>query len=221
MKLAAITTILLIFSCFKVIGQNRLVVKLIDSYSFDQINLDHSFNIDKKNYSIDSINHLIIIEKPFGRQLTISSNQYELYQAKIDFKAQPTDTLNIQLTPNEALINKGYTEIWNSKIQSKDTLIFNNTNALERKVISYLNYLSAIDEKCDNGMCHYSNTYRYQIDFVKTDSVYIIEKIIKLQPRDYNCEELDRHLQRLQSIFPQFILTEEVKNLSFQFTIMI
>ncbi len=215
-------TILLIFSCFKVIGQNRLVVKLIDYYSFDQIKLDHSFKIDKKNYSIDSINNLIIIEKPVGRQLTISSNLlYEIYQAKIDFKAHLTDTLKIQLKPNEALINKGYTEIWNSKIQSKDTLIFNNSNALQRKVLSYLNYLTAIDEKCDNGLCNYSNTYKYQIDFVKTDSVYLIEKIVKLQPRDYNCDELDKHLQRLQSIFPKFILTEEVANLSMQFTIMI
>ena len=214
-------TIVLFFFCFKMIGQNRCVIKLIDSYSFEQINLDHSFKINKKHYSIDSINNFIIIEKPFGRQLTISSNLYELFQEKIDFKKHFSDTLKVQLKPNETLIRKGYNEIWNADTILIDTVEFNNLRSLERKILSYLNYLSVIDEMCDNGMCNYSNTYRYQINFVKTDSVYMIEKIVKLQPRDYKCDELDKHLQLLQSIFPKFNLREEAENLSLQFTIMI
>jgi hypothetical protein len=202
------------------IGQNRCVIKLIDSYSFEQINLDHSFKINKKHYTIDSINNFIIIKKPFGRQLTISSNLYELFQEKIDFKKYFLDTLKVQLKPNENLIRKGYNEIWNADTQI-DTVDFNNFRSLERRILSYLNYLSVIDELCDNGMCNYSNTYRYQINFVKTDSVYMIEKIVKLQPWDYKCEELEKHLQLLQSIFPKFILREEAENLSLQFTIII
>jgi hypothetical protein len=214
-------TVALIFFWFNIFGQNRCAIKLIDSYSLEQINLDHSFITNKKHYSIDSINNLIIIEKPFGRLLTISSDPYEMFQEKIDFKKHSSDTIKIQLKPNKTLVRKVYNEIWNADNQLIDTVEFNNSRSLERRILSYLNYLSVIDEMCDNGMCNYSNTYRYQINFVKSESVYMIEKIVKLQPWDYNCEELDKHLKLLQSIFPKFILKEEAENFSLQFTIMI
>ena len=215
-----IVTIILFFFSFKLVAQNRCVIKLIDSYSLDEINLNHSFKINKKHYSIDSISNLIIIEKPFGKQLIISNNQYDTYQEKIDFKKNCSDTLIIQLKPNKALIRRGYKEIWNSNHQSIDTFEFKNSSTLKEKILSYLNYLSVIDEMCDNGMCNYSNTYRYQINFVQSDSVYQIEKIIKLQPLDYECEELNKHIELLQSIFPKFILKEEIENFSLRFTIM-
>ncbi len=194
---------------------------MIDSYSYDQINLNHSFKIKQKNYSIDSINNLIIIEKPFGRKLTISSNEYDLFQGKIDFKTNREDTIKIQLKPNQMSIIKRYNDIWSKNIQQMDTIILDNRHSLSKKVLSYLNYLSATNENCDNGTCSYSNTYRYQINFVKTGSVYLIEKIEKLHPREYNCDELDQHLKQLSKIFPKFILKEEVGNLNLQFTIML
>lgn len=213
-------TIILFFSYFNMIGQKSRVVKLIDSYSLEQINLDHSFIINNKHYSIDSNNSFIIIEKPFSKALTITSNQYEVYQEKIDFKKQLSDTLKIQLIPNQILIKKRHNEIWKSENQSFEISEFSNLRSLERKMLSYLNYLSVIDEFCDNEMCSYSNTYNYQINFVKTDSVYTIEKIEKLKPREYNCEELDKHLKLLESIFPKFIIKEESEHISLQFMIV-
>lgn len=49
----------------------------------------------------------------------------------------------------------------------------------------------------------------------------MIEKIEKLQPLNYKCEELDKHLELLRTIFPKFILKDEAEKWSFQFTIMI
>lgn len=86
MKYLGTIVLLLLFFCFNMIGQNRCVIKLIDSYSLEQINLDHSFKINKKHFSIDSLNNFIIIEKSFGKELTIISNQYEMFKEKTDFK---------------------------------------------------------------------------------------------------------------------------------------
>lgn len=194
---------------FNLVGQKKCYIKLIDSYCFEQIKLDHSFKINRRNFKIDSINNLIILKRRIRSQFTISAADYVTTEKKIKYRKFTSDTIKISLKPNMNLIQEGYNKFWNPDSISTKIVQFKNVKLLENKILTYLNYLLFLEDKCDNGLCSYSNTYQYKFDFEKVDSLYVLTKITKIQPRDYKCEVLEKHMELLLTIFPKFTLTEE------------
>lgn len=194
---------------FNSIGQKKCYIKLIDSYCFEQIKLDHSFKINRRNFRIDSINNLIVLKRRIRSQFTISCADYETMEEKIKYRKHTSDTIKISLKPKINLIKEGYNKFWNADSATTNIVHFKNINSLDTKVLTYLNYLLYLEDKCDNGLCSYSNTYQYKFDFKKEDSLYVLTKITKIQPRDYKCEVLEKHMELLLTIFPKFTMTEE------------
>lgn len=217
MKLLLIPILVLL--SLNILGQKQCVVRLVDSYSLNQIELDHSFELNKKHYIVDTAKNVIIINKPFGRRLLISSNSYVDFEEKIVLRNHKSDTLTLQLDPVESIIKERYKEIWDETNEPSDTIALSSKSSVENLLLSYLKYLYVIRGVCNNGLCNYSNTYRYNIHFVDSNSVFTLKEIVKLQPMDYKCDELDNHLDILKSIFPKFTLEEENKEFWIHFTI--
>lgn len=189
-------------------GQNGCHLKLIDAYSYQQIAVDKSFVLNRRS-TVDTSGSLIKISRLHGKKLQITSPDYEDFERKISLKKYRNDTLVIQLKPKASLVQMRFQSLWLSPAITTDTLHFADAKAVEKHVLSYLNYLAFLTDDCDNGMCNYSNTYRYEVYFVEEYSVFRIEKVIKLQPRSYSCEEFDKYLQKLPAIFPKFQLDDK------------
>ncbi|NBX81393.1 MAG: hypothetical protein EBQ94_13655 [Flavobacteriales bacterium] len=204
---------------FNSVGQKKYYIKLIDSYCFEQIKLNNTFKINRRNFKIDSINNLIILKRRIRSQFTISSADYETSEEKIKYRNKTSDTIKIALKPKNNLIKEGYNKFWNADSTSTKIIQLNNINSLDTKILTYLNYLLLLEDKCDNGLCSYSNTYQYKFDFERIDSLYVLTKITKIQPRDYKCEVLEKHMDLLLTIFPKFTMTEEKEKFYLRFLI--
>ncbi|NBR14552.1 MAG: hypothetical protein EBU01_08215, partial [Crocinitomicaceae bacterium] len=188
-------------------------------YCFEQIKLNNTFKINRRNFKIDSINNLIILKRRIRSQFTISSADYETSEEKIKYRNKTSDTIKIALKPKNNLIKEGYNKFWNADSTSTKIIQLNNINSLDTKILTYLNYLLLLEDKCDNGLCSYSNTYQYKFDFERIDSLYVLTKITKIQPRDYKCEVLEKHMDLLLTIFPKFTMTEEKEKFYLRFLI--
>lgn len=206
---------------FNLIGQKKYYIKLIDSYCFEQIKLDHSFKINKRKFTIDSINYLIILKRRIRSQFTISAADYVTTEKKIKYRKFTSDTIKISLKPKMNLIQEGYNKFWNPDSISTKIVQFKDINSLDTKILTYLNYLLFLEDKCDNGLCSYSNTYQYKFDFEKVDSLYSLTKITKIQPRDYKCEVLEKHMELLPILFPKFMISEGKEKFYLRFLISI
>ena len=186
-------------------AQQGCYLKLIDAYSLQPIKADTSFRINRK-FTIDGTGNLLSISQLRGRKLRITVPGYVQFGQKIPLKRYRDDTLTLQLLPNDSLVSLRFREIWEHPASPTDTLEFATANEVQRQVLSYLNYLRALGGACDNGMCNYSNTYRYDCVFVSTGAVFHLEKVVKQQPREYACDELDTYLQQFPGMFPPFRL---------------
>ena len=201
-----------------VFGQTNCYLKLVDSYSLNNVQLDNSITINNADFSIDTINDIVLIEKIRGNNLEILIDNYNLYTEKIKFKNYKNDTIVRQLVPNDSIIKTRFSEIWDTNNVVTDTLFFNNLKELKIHIFSYLNYLTEISKYCDNGLCDYSNTYKYQLEFEVRNSVYVISKIEKQKPSDYKCDELEKYLNIFPRIFPKFLLKGKKEKISISFT---
>ena len=210
--------LILILTSNFVFGQTNCYLKLVDSYSLNNIQLDNFIKINNADFSIDTINDIVLIEKIRGNNLEILIDNYNLYTEKIKFKNCKNDTLVRQLVPNDSIITTRFKEIWDTNNVVTDTLFFNNLQELKIHIFSYLNYLTEISKYCDNGLCDYSNTYKYQFEFEVKNSVYEISKIEKQQPTDYKCDELEKYLNIFPNIFPKFLLKGKKEKISMFFT---
>ena len=193
-----LVAILLLLNGLSIFGQINCKIKLIDSYSYDQINTNNSLQIKNADFSIDTLSGLVIINKFKGKRLEISLKDYELYSEKISFGKYKNDTIARQLIPKKQIILSRFEQIWNNDNIMLDTLTFDNSSQGKRHVLSYLNYVKILDNSCDNGLCNYANTYSYNIRFTKENDVYKISTIDKLKPHEYNCNELENYLNKLK-----------------------
>jgi hypothetical protein len=130
-------------------------------------------------------------------------------EEKIKYKNHVSDTIKIFLKPKKSLIKEGYNKYWKADSTSTNIVHFRDMNSVDTRILTYLNYLLLFVDNCDNGLCSYSNTYQYKFDFEKVDSLYVLTKITKIQPREYKCEVLDKHMDLLLTIFPKFTLVDE------------
>ncbi|KJS06701.1 MAG: hypothetical protein VR77_03630 [Flavobacteriales bacterium BRH_c54] len=201
-----------------VFGQTNCYLKLVDSYSLNNVQLDNSIKISNADFSLDTINDIVLIEKIRGNNLEILIDGYNLYTEKIKFKNYKNDTVVRQLVPNDSIISIRFKEMWDTNNVVTDTLFFNNLKELKIHIFSYLNYLTEISKYCDNGLCDYSNTYKYQLEFEVKNSVYVISKIEKQQPSVYKCDELEKYLNIFPNIFPKFLLKGKKEKISISFT---
>ena len=209
--------ILILISNF-VFGQTNCYLKLVDSYSLKNVQLDNSIKISNADFSLDTINDIVLIEKIRGNNLEILIDGYNLYTEKIKFKNYKNDTVVRQLVPNDSIISIRFKEMWDTNNIVTDTLFFNNLKELKIHIFSYLNYLTEISKYCDNGLCDYSNTYKYQLEFEVKNSVYLISKIEKQQPSVYKCDELEKYLNIFPNTFPKFLLKGKKEKVSISFT---
>lgn len=218
-----IATIILLLMSTTAIGQINCTLKLRDSYSIDIIQVNNSIEIKNADFSIDTLNNLITINKIKGKYLEIVFKGYDLYSEKLNIRKYKNDTITRQLIPQESVILSRFEQIWEKDIETSDTLVFDIVDEVNSHVLSYLRYLKVLDKYCDNGMCNYSNTYRYQITFSEENSVFNISSIEKLQPREYNCDELEKYLNKLKIIYPKFKLKEQNQHsdIVISFTLMI
>lgn len=201
-------------------------LKLIDAYSFEPIQINSSLKIKNADFTIDTVNNIITLYKIKRKNLEISLNEYDKHSEKIKLRKFKGDTIVRQLTPNKSVLEDRFQQKWKSTSHSSDTLIFENTDEVKRHISSYLNYLlhhlMANDKMCDNGLCSYSNTYRYHMRFSIKNSTFKLNTIKKLQPMDYECAELDVYLEQLIDIYPNFRILrmkEDKGDLSIRFYI--
>jgi len=196
------------------------VISLIDSYSYEQIKASQINYLSQKNYRIDSTTNMIVIEKPRGKKISIQAENYESQISEIPFKKHLGDTIVIQMKPIDTIIKIRFKELYFTSV-TNDTINFESIDQFDRKLNSYLNYLSALNGQCDNGMCNYANTYSYVIEFINEESVYRIDSITKLQPRGYQCLPLDDALNNLKNNFPKFRINGENNKIRKRFTMML
>ena len=218
MKTAII--ILATFLSSNLLAQDHCAIKLVDSYSYDQIKASQITYLSQKNYHIDSATNIIVIEKPRGKKLAIHADHYESHESKVEFKKHAGDTIVIQMKPVDSIIQTRFNELY-ADATTEDTLNFESVDRLDRKLNSYLNYLSALSGQCDNGMCNYANTYSYTIEFVHEEGVYRIGSITKHQPREYHCAPLDEALNQLKKNFPKFRVDGATEEIRKRFTMML
>jgi len=218
-----IVTIILLLTSITTIGQVNCTIKLTDSYSYDLIQTNNSLKIKNADFSVDTLNNLITIKKIKGNHLEIAFKDYELYSEKIKIRKYKNDTITRQLIPKYSVILSRFEQIWEIDNGTPDTLTFGNSDGVKSHVLSYLKYLIVLDKYCDNEMCNYSNTYRYKIVFTEENGVFKINAIDKLQPREYNCDKLEKYLNKLKIIYPKFKLEEQNQqsNIVMTFTLMI
>jgi len=213
-------TVLIIIVTFlssNLLAQDFCVIRLVDSYSYDQIKASQINYLSQKNYRIDSTTSLIVIEKTRGKKISIQVCNYESQTSEIAFKKHLGDTIVIQMKPVDSIIQIRFKELYSTNVAG-DTLNFESLDQVDRKLNSYLNYLTALNGQCENGMCNYSNTYSYIIQFINEEGVYRIDSIIKLQPREYQCAPLDDALNKLKNNFPKFRLDGENNEIRKRFT---
>jgi len=212
--------IILTFLCSNLFAQDHCTIKLVDSYSYDQIKASQINYLSQKSYRIDSTTNLIVIEKPKGKKISISANNYEFQEIEVEYKKHKGDTIVIQMKPIDSIVQIRFNELYSATV-TEDTINFESLNQVDRKLNSYLNYLSALNGRCDNGMCNYANTYSYIIEFINEEGVYSIGSIIKLQPREYQCAPLDDALNKLKNNFPKFRLDGENNEIRKRFTMIL
>jgi hypothetical protein len=201
-------------------AQINCTIKLVDSYSYNTVQLNNSIQIKNAEFSLDTINNLITVHKIKGNHLEISFLNYEDHTEKVKLRKYKNDTITRQLIPVDSVIQSRFDRIWKPSHPNSDTLLFENSTELKKHVYGYLKYLEILNEVCDNGMCNYANFYRYKISFVETNSVFEVDAVQKLQPIEYNCDELDKYLNQLKIIYPKFRIKEpENKNIEFYFTL--
>ena len=218
-----IVTIILLLTSTTAISQFNCTLKLLDSYSYDVIKVNNSLEIKNADFSFDTLNNLITINKIKGNYLEITFKDYELYFEKVNIRKLKNDTITRQLVPVDSIILSRFEQVWETNTGTSDTLTFDDSDGVKVHIMSYLKYLKVLDKYCDNGMCNYSNTYRYKILFTEENGVFKISAIDKIQPREYNCDELDKYLNKLKIIYPKFKLKEQHQqsNIEMSFTLMI
>ena len=171
-----------------------------------------------KKYHIDSTDNLIILQRPKGKKITFVAANYEKKEIEVDFKKHYGDTITVQIKPVDSIIHLKFNHLYaNSGIG--DTINFETLEQVDTKLNIYLNYLSALNGMCDNGMCNYANTYSFIIEFIAEERVYKIGSITILQPKGYECVPLNEALNRLKNSFPKFRLNGENDKLRKRFTI--
>ncbi len=213
-----------LFSTQTAFSQLNCHVKLSDSYSLKQIENLKSIEIKNADFSIDSMSNLILIHKVRGRRLEITLSNYELYSEKINLRKFKNNTISRHLVPNRSVINSRFKELWNSERISTDTLFLDDKNEIRKHLSSYLNYLKILDDPCKKDC--FTNTYNlhYRIIFSVINSVYEINTVENLRPDIDRCEELDKYMEKLTTVFPKIRvrgLDESVGDLSLVFSIVL
>lgn len=198
-------------------AQDYCAIKLIDSYSYDQIKASQINHLNQKSYRIDSTSNIILIEKPRGKKIFISADNYESQESEVVFKKHMGDTIVIQMKPIDSIVQIRFNELYSTS-GTNDTINYESIDQVDRKLNVYLNYLTELNGLCDNGMCNYSNTYSYMIEFINKEGIYRIGSITKLQPREYQCDPLDDALNKLKNNFPKFRLNGENNDIRKRFT---
>ena len=217
-NLFIISTFIFLFN-FSSFSQTKKYVKLFDSYNNERITIDSTIKLTNRKFKINKTNNLIELLFSLRKKLVIEAINYDTFSEKVKFNGK--DTISIQLTPNESTVNKRYSEIWNIENKINDTLTFETLKSLQDFTSSYLNYLSALKNTCDNGMCNYSNSYTYRLYFINKDSIFQIEKIEPKEHYENKCTELVDNMILLKEIFPKFRLLEKTDDFSFQYFILL
>lgn len=199
-KLASIALLLTSTLAF---GQTDIQLKLIDSFSYETLELDSTLKIKHAKFSIDTVTDIITISRIRGKRLKIEFPNYDFYSNKERIKKYKGGIVTRQLVPNDSLIEKKFREIWDSPNISTDTLSFKDQSDLKKYVLSYLNYLVVLADSCDNGMCNFSNTYNYEIEFIESNSIFEISSIERTGKSSYKCEVIYQYIKRLNIIFPK------------------
>lgn len=212
--------IIVAFLCSNVLAQDFCAIKLVDSYSYEQIEASQINYLSQKSYRIDSTTNLIVIEKPKGKKISLGADNYEPQVSEVEFKKHLGDTIVIQMKPIDSIVQIRFNELYSTTV-TDDTINFESLDQVDRKLNSYLNYMSALNGQCDNGMCNYANTYSYIIEFINVEGVYRIDSITKLQPREYKCTPLDDAFNKLKNNFPKFRLDGENNEIRKRFTMML
>ena len=166
------------------------------------------------------MNNLIILDKPKGKKISITVANFETKDIEVEFKRHYGDTIVIQMKPVDSIIQLKFNDLYSSSVPI-DTTIFESLSQVDKKLNVYLNYLTALNGQCDNGMCNYANTYSYMIEFINEEGIYRINSITKLQPLDYKCAPLDDALNKLKNNFPKFQLDGENDEIKKKFTMML
>ena len=203
-----------------IIAQDFCAIKLVDSYSYDQIEVTKIEFVSQKKYHVDKTNNLLILDKPRGKKISIGAVNYETKDSEVFFKRHYGDTIVIELEPVDSIIQLKFKDLYYSPAPN-DTIVFESLSQVDTKLKVYLNYLSALNGQCDNGTCNYSNTYSYMIEFTSSEGIFRLDSIIKLQPKEYQCDPLVDALNRLKYIFPKFQLGGENNKIRKRFTIIL
>jgi hypothetical protein len=212
--------IILLFSVNS-FSQLNCHIKLIDTYSSKEISLDNSFILSKSNYTIDSNNNFIIVSKAKGKKVNIKSEKFNDINTKINLKRRKNDTIVLRLTPNSSTVKSTLKKLWNDSSKNKDTLIFENYDEATSYIMTYLKYLSGLQDKCNVSLCNYNNTYRYYLLFKQEkNQIYKLNQINKLQP-EKGCKELDSYLEQLKFILPHIRIKKEELPFKVYFSMLI
>jgi hypothetical protein len=190
------------------LAQNCYIIKLVDSYSSETIEIAQIKSVYHKKHHLDSVNNLIYICQPKEKKLSIIVANYEGIETEIVFKNKRADTLLMKMKPVDSIIQNRFNELF-IQPKAKDTLIFYSLHQLKEKLHTYLNYLSVLKGQCENGMCNYSSKFVYNFQFTNSAGYYQISSITKTQPLEYTCAPLDDALNNLKINFPIFQLAGE------------
>ncbi len=211
MKQSILFALLLVHT--SLLCQNKVCVKLIDSYNYQTIQLNNSFVISNKKHTIDTINDLITILKPRGHKLKFTSSSHDPEEEKVKLKRFKNDTISVRLTPNESTIAITFHQIWENKNPSTDTLHFNTSTDFEKHLKSNLSYLSFLSKPCIyNNDCGNAMIYKYEIEITENNSVFQISKITETnQNRGGCCLDLQKYVETLITIYPKFTLADKIK----------
>jgi len=216
------TTLLIIVTCCvsNLFSQDFCTIKLVDAYSYEQIDASKIVYLSQENYRIDSSNSLVILDQPKGKKISIVALNFETTESEIKFNTYLGDTLVIQMKPVDSILQIRFNELYATSL-TVDTIKFESPDQFNTHLNVYLNYLKTLNGKCGNGMCNYANTYSYMIEFIQENGVYRMGSITKLQPREYQCTPLDDALNQLKNNFPKFQLAGETDEMTRRFTIIL
>ena len=185
-------------------------MKLYDDNAKKRIEIDSSYKLNLRHYSLDTINNCFWIKRPIFRKIIVSSSNFETKTKR--FYLFDKDSIQwIDLYPQSHYIQSQYRQLWFSETSVFDTIVLGDIDDLSHKIIEYLACLKAVNFGCDNGMCSYSNTYYYSISFKKENGVFEINNVKKVKPREYNCEPINDHLYKLKNIFPKIIFSDNIE----------
>jgi hypothetical protein len=208
--------ILLLFS--NIAFTQSCVVKLIDSYSYKEINIDASIKVNAKKFKIDTVNNFIEFENTPTKIVKIELKNYKTYENKLPEKNKTNDSIRIELEPSDSMISINFEALWHPKVELLDTMYFESMRALMNQTFYYINYLKPLNKYCIKDSFSCSPTYRYIFRFKKVNSLYQIYNVNEVLSPQIHCEELDNYFWKIKNIFPKFYMIHPMETITITIT---